>query len=115
MGEGRITGGIALRNGEPSVKSARFTLPQPLMTLQLQWLPVMCAFISSCAHGNTQPRHKMLTAALQNALECLCSHFPPMFTTFTISHAADRDMMLAAQALIMKCEHSQSRNSSVIF
>lgn len=52
-GGGRITGGIALRNGEPSVKSARFTLPLPLLSVQSQCLPVLWAFISSHRRGNT--------------------------------------------------------------
>ena len=33
MGEGRITRGVALRNGGPSVNSASFTLPLPKVSV----------------------------------------------------------------------------------
>lgn len=98
MGEGRITGGIALRNGEPSVKSAGFTLPLLLITtvsvpasnvgfhfIISSWKSIVKALDVNC---NTMV-----------FVVCMQSLSTPVYLIYYL-HPAYMDMMFAPQALI---------------
>lgn len=73
--KGMITRGIALRNGEPSVKSDAFPLPLTFITAQFQCLLVMWALISSYLLWKTSVK----------ALDVNCSS--RVFVTMCMSHA----------------------------